>query len=71
MDEQNLIFIVVNDAGKLGAAANQVARGELALEHRVLEMIAVATHGLKNFAEAAVVGDVVADKVGLAHLMKV
>jgi hypothetical protein len=34
-------------------------------------MIAVPAHGLEDFAEALVVADVVADEVGLAHLMKV
>ena len=69
MDEQNLIFVVVDDAGKLGAAPNQVGRGELALEYGILQMIAVTPHGLENLAQALVVADVVADEVGLAHLM--
>jgi hypothetical protein len=34
-------------------------------------MIAVPAHGLENLAKALVVADVVADEVGLAHLMKV
>jgi hypothetical protein len=71
MNEQNLIFVVVDDAGKFGAAANNIACRELALEDGVLKMVAEATHEFEDFAQAAVVGDVVADEVGLAHLMKV
>jgi hypothetical protein len=71
MDEKNLVFVVVDDAGKFRAAPNQVGRSELALEYGVLQMIAVTAHGLENLAKALVVADVVADEVGLAHLMKV
>jgi hypothetical protein len=50
MDEQNLILVVVDDAGKFGAAPNQVPRGELALEYGVLQMITVPAHRLEDFA---------------------
>jgi hypothetical protein len=36
MDEQNLIFVVIDDAGKFRAAANKVAGRELALKDGVL-----------------------------------
>ena len=71
MDEQDLVFVVVDDAGEFGAAADEVAGGELAFEDGVLEVVAVTAHGLEDLAEAVVVADVVADEVGLAHLMKV
>ena len=69
MDEQNLIFVVVDDAGKFGAAPNQVARGELALEYGVLQMVAVPAHRLEDFAQPLVVGDVVTNQIGLPHLL--
>jgi hypothetical protein len=67
MDKQNLIFVMVDDAGKFGAAPNQIAGSELAFEHRILQVVAVAAHGLEDLAEAFVVADVVTDEVGLAH----
>jgi hypothetical protein len=71
MNEQNLILIVVDDPGKFDTAPNKIAGRELALEHGILQMIAVPAHGLEDLAKALVVADVVADEVGLAHLMKV
>jgi hypothetical protein len=71
MDEKNLVFVVVDDAGKFRAAPNQITLGELALEYGVLQMIAVTVHSRENLTKALVVADVVADEVGLAHLMKV
>jgi hypothetical protein len=69
MDEQNLIFVVVDVMGKLGAASNQIARAELALEYGVLQMIAVPAHGLEDSTETFVIRNVVANKIGLAHVM--
>ena len=68
MDEQNLVFGVLDDAGEFGAAADEVGRGELAFEDGVLEMVAETAHESEDFAEAAVVGDVVTDEIGLAHV---
>jgi hypothetical protein len=67
MDEQNLVFGVVDDAGEFDAAADEVGGGELAFEDGVLEVVAETAHEFEDFAEAAVVGDVVADEIGLAH----
>ena len=69
VDEEDLVFIVIDDAGEFGAAADDVAGGELAFEDGVLEVVAVAAHGFEDFAEALVVGDVVADEVGLSHVV--
>ncbi len=69
VDEEDLVFVVMDDAGEFGAAANEVAGGELAFEDGVLEVVAEAAHRFEDFAEAFVVGDVVADEVGLAHLV--
>ena len=59
--------IVVDDAGEFGAAADEVAGRELALEDGVLKMVAVAAHGFEDFAKALVVRDVVTDEIGLAQ----
>jgi hypothetical protein len=67
MDEQNLIFAVMDDAGEVGAAADQVAGGEMALEDGVLQVVAEAAHGFEDLAEASVVADVVTDEIRLAH----
>jgi len=67
MNEEDLIFTVFDDAGEFGAAADEVAGSELAFEDGVLEVVAETAHEFEDFAEAAVVGDVVADEVGLAH----
>lgn len=66
--EKDLIISVVDDAAKQLAAANQVGRGELALEDGKLEVIAEIAHGLEDLAQALVVGDIVADQIGGAHL---
>jgi hypothetical protein len=69
VDEQDLVFVVVDDGGQLGAAADEVAGGELALENGVLEVVSEGAHGLENLAEAFVVADVVADEIGLSHFI--
>ncbi len=67
VDEEDLVFVVVDDGGEFGAEADEVSRGELALEDGVLQVVAVAAHGLEDFAQAFVVGNVVADEEGFAH----
>lgn len=67
MDEEDLVFGVVDDAGEVRAAADEIGAGELALEDGELEVVAVAAHGFEHLAEAFVVRDVVTDEVGLAH----
>ena len=59
---------MIDDAGKFGAAADKVAGRELTFEDRVLEMIAITTHGFEDLAESAVVANVVADEIRLAHV---
>lgn len=70
IDEQHLIFAVVDDLGEHVAAARQIARSELAFEDRVLQMIAEPAHGLVDLGEAAVVADVVTDEKGVAHVLE-
>ena len=68
MDEENLVFVVLDEVGEEGAAADEVGGGELAFEDGELEVVAEGAHGFEDLAEAFVVGDVVTDQVGLAHL---
>jgi hypothetical protein len=67
MDEQDLVFVVIDDAGKFRAAPDKVACRELALEHGVLQMIAEPAHGLEDLAEPLVVADIVTDEIRLPH----
>jgi hypothetical protein len=59
---------VFDDAGQFRATPDKVARGELALEHGVLQMIAVTPHGLEDLAKPLVVANVVTNKIGLPHV---
>ena len=67
MDEEDLVVLMVDKRAEFGAHAGEVGGSELALEDGVLEMVAPSAHGFKDEAEALVVGDVVADEIGLAH----
>jgi hypothetical protein len=42
---------MVDDPGEFGAAPNEIAGCELALEHGILEVIAVVPHGFEDAAE--------------------
>jgi hypothetical protein len=63
VNEQHLVFIMVNDSRQRRPASNQIARRELALEYGVLQMVAIATHGLEDLAKALVVRNVVTDQI--------
>ena len=67
VDEQHLVFVVLDDLRERVAATSQVNRGELALEDRVLQMVAEVAHGFVDLAEALVIADVVADEESVAH----
>jgi len=54
---------MVNDSRQRRPASDQIACRELAFEYRVLQMIAVATHGLEDLAKAFVVRNVVTDQI--------
>ena len=58
INEQDPIFVVIDDLPRRVPAADDVARRELALEDRVLEVIAEPAHGFVDLGEAAVVADV-------------
>jgi len=57
----------MNQLGERRSALGQVGRCELALEDRVLQVVAEIPHGLENLAKALVVGDVVADEDRVSH----
>jgi len=67
VDEEDLILIVLNDARELRPAANKVRLRELALEHRVLQVIAVAPHGFEDLAKPLIIRNVITDQIRLAH----
>jgi hypothetical protein len=67
MNEEHLIFIMLDDPAQLGPASREIPLRELAFENRVLEMVAESTHRLEDLAQPAIVGDVVTDQVGLPH----
>jgi hypothetical protein len=71
VDEEYLVFGVIDDARQVRPATCQVRRGELALEDRILQVIAVTAHGLEDLAEALVIADIVTDQVRSPHLRAV
>jgi len=58
---------VVDDAGQFGAAPDEIACRELALEDGILKMVTVASHGFEDLAQAFVVADIVTDEIRLPH----
>jgi len=68
MDKQNLILVMMNNQVQRSPAPSQIPLRKLALENRILQMIAEATHGLENFAKPAIVRNVVTHQIGLAHI---
>ena len=52
---------------QLSAQPNQVCARELAFEDGILKMVAETTQNLKDFPEALVVADIVADEIRSAH----
>ncbi len=67
VNEQHLVLAVVNLVAESRPALGQVGRRELALEDRVLQVVAEIPHGLKDLTEPLVVGDVVADENRISH----
>jgi hypothetical protein len=55
VNEQHLVFVVVNDSRQCRPASDQIARCELTFKDGVLQMVTVATHGLEDLAKAFVV----------------
>lgn len=67
MDKQHLVLGVMDDPVERRFERRHVGRGQLALEDRVLNVIAELPAGLKNPAQAFIVGDVIADEIGGAN----
>ncbi len=67
VDEQHLVLVVLDEFGQRMSALGQIDWRELALEDRVLQVIAEVAHGPVDFAEAFVVADVVTDEKSVAH----
>jgi len=67
IDEQNLVFIVLDDLPEHIPAAGEIGGRQLAFEDRILQMIAEVPHRFVDPAEAFVVADVVANKIGISH----
>ena len=68
IDEQHLVFVVVNEGTQLMAAPRQIGGIELTLENRVLQVIAKPAHRLVDLRQPALVADVVADEERVAHV---
>jgi hypothetical protein len=62
VNEQDLVFSVMDRLGELGAQADEILSGEQAFKDGELEMVAESTENLEGFVAALVVGDVVADQ---------
>jgi hypothetical protein len=67
IDEEHLILAVVDDLAEHMPAAHQIGWRELALEDRVLQMVAEVAHRLVDRLQAFVLADVVTDEVGVAR----
>ena len=67
MHKQHLVLVVMNNRRQLRPAPDQIPRRELALENRILKMIPKPAHGLEYLPQPLIVGNVVANQIGLSH----
>lgn len=67
VDEKDLVFEMVDDAGEAAAAGGEILGGELTLEDGELEVVSEGAEEFEDLAEAFRVGDVVTDEIGGAH----
>jgi len=67
MHKQHLVFGVMDDPVERRPKRREVGRRQLALEYRVLNVVAKLPAGLKDPAQAFIVGDVVANEIGGAN----
>src|SRR5690242_15091839 len=58
---------MVDDGRQFRPALYKVRRRKLALENRVLQMVAIGTHRLKHLTKPLVVADVVAHQIRRPH----
>src|SRR5208337_928014 len=67
VNEEHLVVAMVNQLPQRMPAFRKINRRELALEDRVLQVVAKITHGLEDLPQPLVVADVVADEVSVTH----
>ena len=67
IDKQHLIFVVLDDFTERMPTFGKVDRIKLALEDRILQMLAKVPHRLEDFAKTLVVTDIVSDQIGISH----
>lgn len=67
IDKEDLILSVVDQIAHRLFAFGQIGGRELALEDGVLQMVAEIAHGLKDFAKAHLIANVIADEIGVPH----
>ncbi len=68
VNEQHLVFVVVNDARQLRAQLDELPVVELALEDRKLEVLTPTEHELVHLAKTFGVADVIGDDEGLSSV---
>src|SRR5450432_2684928 len=62
---------MVDDRRQRRPAPRQIRRRKLALEDRVLQMVPIPAHSLKDLTQSLVVADGVADRIGSSHVYRV
>lgn len=67
LDKDHLIFIVIDDVIQSSFQFNLFRRIQVALENRILQMIAKISTGDKHLPQPLGIGDVVTNQVGSAH----
>ncbi len=63
IDDQHLVFGVVNDDGQVQPQLRELRRVELAEENGELHMVATSFEVVEDFGPPIIVGDVVGDDV--------
>src|SRR5207249_7092285 len=67
IDEQNLIFTLMNNLAQFGSQPHQIASRQPALKDGKLNVIAPIAHRLEYIPQPLRIGDVVTNNVGVAH----
>ena len=67
INEQDLIVCRVDDLFECGLQLQQIDRIQLALEDRVLEMIAPVSHRFEDFTQSLIIANVISHQIDLPH----
>jgi hypothetical protein len=67
VDEQHLIFVVLNDFAQGMTATGNIDGVELALEDRVLQVVAEISHRFEDAPQSLRVANIVSYQVGISH----